>query len=363
MGSLQTRAPTADQQQRLHRFVGRLQQALTLRELSNVVIDGITEVIPADKSALYRLDADSRKVLDVHADADHWFLDEYEAYCREEDPLLSYVVDIGRPIDSTRVVAGEHWKNTPNYVLLRRAGLSYSLEAPVMASGMLLGTMNFARSEEAGAFSSSELTVATLMSEQLAFALERAARFEVSGRRASLMENVLDRLSEAVVVTDLDARVLFRNRAARKDPSLAGRSQPDVPGEGQVFEELLSTAMEDFRLNGKRVRIGRMRGENGKQRVVKSYRLGESHGAAVTMVFDEGADPGSPALPAWNVLTKREQEIARLVAEGLTAKEISERAYITENTVKQHLKRLFAKTDSRNRAELVQRIWMAGRAG
>jgi DNA-binding CsgD family transcriptional regulator len=32
---------------------------------------------------------------------------------------------------------------------------------------------------------------------------------------------------------------------------------------------------------------------------------------------------------------------------------------VTENTVKQHLKRIFAKTDVANRAELVQRIWTA----
>ncbi|MBW4818795.1 response regulator transcription factor [Rhodococcus qingshengii] len=59
-------------------------------------------------------------------------------------------------------------------------------------------------------------------------------------------------------------------------------------------------------------------------------------------------------------MTKREQEIASLVSEGFTTKEIALRAFISENTVKQHLKRVFAKADVSNRAELVQLIWASG---
>ncbi|MGW5690473.1 LuxR C-terminal-related transcriptional regulator [Streptomyces asiaticus] len=39
---------------------------------------------------------------------------------------------------------------------------------------------------------------------------------------------------------------------------------------------------------------------------------------------------------------------------------MGERAFISENTVKQHLKRIFAKTDVSSRAELVQLMWSAG---
>ncbi|MGW2184030.1 response regulator transcription factor [Streptomyces sp. NPDC001732] len=50
-----------------------------------------------------------------------------------------------------------------------------------------------------------------------------------------------------------------------------------------------------------------------------------------------------------------------MVSEGLTTKQIAARAFISENTVKQHLKRVFAKTGVSNRAELVQLIWTSGR--
>jgi DNA-binding CsgD family transcriptional regulator/PAS domain-containing protein len=353
---------TFDHHRRLHRFAALLQCAMTVPEVSKAVVDGIGEVIPADKSALYRLDADSGQVLDVYSEADDWFLDEYEEYCRVDDPLLDYVVRRGRPIDSTRVTTRSRWELSGNHVLLNRAGLSFSLEAPVTASGTLLGTMKFARSATAGAFGEAELAIATLICEQLGLAMERAARFDLTGQRTCMLEKVLDRLPEAVVVTDLEAQVLFLNRAARNDPSLAGPDSSPSPDGCPTIREAIVEAMEDFRLNGKRVHIRLLRDAKGDHWVVKSCRLGESHGAAMTMVFDGGPAAVGGTLPAWHVLTKREQEIAQLVAEGLTAKEIAKRAYITENTVKQHLKRVFAKTDARNRAELVQLIWTSGHA-
>ena len=84
--------------------------------------------------------------------------------------------------------------------------------------------------------------------------------------------------------------------------------------------------------------------------------------AGVVTLLSQAEEPGGTSQPALAVLSTREQEIARFISEGLTSKEVAERAFITENTVKQHLKRIFAKTDVRNRAELVQLIWSsAGR--
>jgi len=57
-------------------------------------------------------------------------------------------------------------------------------------------------------------------------------------------------------------------------------------------------------------------------------------------------------------LTRREQEILDLVATGLTNREIADKLYLSENTVKQYLTRILDKLNVRNRIEaalLVQR--------
>lgn len=54
-------------------------------------------------------------------------------------------------------------------------------------------------------------------------------------------------------------------------------------------------------------------------------------------------------------ITPRELEILGLIAQGLSNKEIAERVFVSENTVKTHVSRLFDKLGARRRTEAVQR--------
>ena len=54
-------------------------------------------------------------------------------------------------------------------------------------------------------------------------------------------------------------------------------------------------------------------------------------------------------------ITPRELEILELIASGLSNKEIAERVFVSENTVKTHLSRVFDKLDARRRTQAVQR--------
>ncbi|MBD6620295.1 GAF domain-containing protein [Komarekiella sp. 'clone 1'] len=55
-------------------------------------------------------------------------------------------------------------------------------------------------------------------------------------------------------------------------------------------------------------------------------------------------------------LTARELEIAELVAQGLTNAEIGEKLWITQNSVKQALKRMFRKLEVSARTEMVAKL-------
>ncbi|MBD2514632.1 GAF domain-containing protein [Nostoc sp. FACHB-973] len=57
-----------------------------------------------------------------------------------------------------------------------------------------------------------------------------------------------------------------------------------------------------------------------------------------------------------SLLTPRELEIAELVAQGLTNAEIGEQLWITQNSVKQALKRMFRKLKVSARAEMVAKL-------
>ncbi len=54
-------------------------------------------------------------------------------------------------------------------------------------------------------------------------------------------------------------------------------------------------------------------------------------------------------------ITKRELEILGLIAHGLSNREIAEKLFVSENTVKTHSSRLFDKLSAKRRTQAVQR--------
>jgi DNA-binding CsgD family transcriptional regulator len=59
-------------------------------------------------------------------------------------------------------------------------------------------------------------------------------------------------------------------------------------------------------------------------------------------------------------ITPRELEILEAMAAGLSNREIGERLFVSENTVKTHAARLFDKLEARRRTQAVQRAKEAG---
>jgi DNA-binding NarL/FixJ family response regulator len=63
------------------------------------------------------------------------------------------------------------------------------------------------------------------------------------------------------------------------------------------------------------------------------------------------ADGPSPT--ALDALTDREREVLGLIAHGLSNREIAEKLFLSEGTVKTHIKRIFFKLDLRDRTQAV----------
>jgi DNA-binding NarL/FixJ family response regulator len=62
----------------------------------------------------------------------------------------------------------------------------------------------------------------------------------------------------------------------------------------------------------------------------------------------------SPQQPLPDGLTTREAEVLRLIAQGLTNPQIADALYVSTHTVKTHINRIFAKTQSQTRADAIQ---------
>jgi len=62
-----------------------------------------------------------------------------------------------------------------------------------------------------------------------------------------------------------------------------------------------------------------------------------------------------------STVTRREQQIAELVADGLTNKEIASRLFLSERTVDNHVQHLFNKLNFGSRAQIA--AWVGKRRG
>ena len=96
------------------------------------------------------------------------------------------------------------------------------------------------------------------------------------------------------------------------------------------------------------------------QRAVRGIRRGDLpmsrvHAALVVDQLARGSRSGGSATDELGVLSAREQEVLRLLAEGLTDREIATGLAISPRTVESHVSSLLRKLGVRNRAEAAQR--------
>jgi NarL family two-component system response regulator LiaR len=75
------------------------------------------------------------------------------------------------------------------------------------------------------------------------------------------------------------------------------------------------------------------------------------------VVSEEFGDADDPQWPGHEFgLTSRESEVAALLAQGMSNKELAAALWISENTVKTHLKGIFQKTRATSRTQAIARI-------
>lgn len=72
------------------------------------------------------------------------------------------------------------------------------------------------------------------------------------------------------------------------------------------------------------------------------------------------ADPDADAQPVAEPLSPSERKVLEQLVAGLSNKEIAQALFVSPNTVKTHIRRIYAKLDARNRADAIRRAQAAG---
>jgi DNA-binding NarL/FixJ family response regulator len=206
----------------------------------------------------------------------------------------------------------------------------------------------------------------TMLREALRRAMEGAG-LTVVGEAADGDEAVrlTAELVPDVVLMDVSMPVLDGVEATRQ----VHREQPDVAiviltmhADSQVVARALSAGAVGYLVKDASMSevvdtvLMAANGDTALSVELAASMLGEVH----RLASEVPVSPVAQQSPGDGVITKREEEVLQLIAEGLSTPEVAAQLYISVKTVKNHLASIYAKLDSRDRTQAVVRAVRMG---
>jgi DNA-binding NarL/FixJ family response regulator len=195
--------------------------------------------------------------------------------------------------------------------------------------------------------------------EGLALMLDLLPDIDVVGTAANgaeALERVAEHRPDAILL-DLHMPVLDGTEATRRltaeHPEVAVVVLTTYADDRSVLDTLRAGARSYLTKDADRMHIARtlhsaVAGLTVLHPAVQATLLAAAEQAAPRPTRDDGPDRTAGPLP--DGLTRREAEILALIARGRNNAEIAAELFLSGNTVKTHINRVFAKTGSRDRA-------------
>ena len=223
----------------------------------------------------------------------------------------------------------------------RPLGLDREIRVPFLADGVCWGAAGMVRAGRD--FSDNESEFLAAVAPAVAMATRLAVRSEVS--------HGLPGCAAAIVVLGPRGDVRTATPAAREWQE---RLEEIAPGRFLVMMRLMAVGARSAGLGGFRARL---RDARGQWAVLDASPLlgGDDDQVAVAIEPATGEDLTGLLLAAYG-LSPRERDICREVMAGLSTADIALRLFISQHTVQDHLKSVFAKVGVRSRGELVARL-------
>jgi len=208
-------------------------------------------------------------------------------------------------------------------------------------------------------------------------ALRTQASFAGLARDNADLLDALEVVRHGTIVVGSASRVIYLNTAAQRiltaDDGLHVRSGYVGAASTSAKQHLFRAVEDALAGDGSDIRAGRSftcGRPSGKRpyviHVLPLHRAGidypSAEARALIVIVDSEREP-QPAVAMWRRLyglTRTEAEVALRISRGADLKQISEELSVSLPTVRTHLQRIFAKTDTHRQAELVRFLLLLG---
>ncbi len=330
-----------------------LTQATTVPELERIFLERAPALLDMPLAGLYLNDASGTRPERMAAvNVSDRFLYRYEEAWRAIDPVYGRVVAQRMPVRNLDLFSFDDWVRSDLFRDLHRMhAIIYNVHGPIVVEGKLAGSVAFARDDSRCPPGRAEREAIAHICQIMSVALANVRRAERMERRVADLVAAMDLHARPLAITTRDDPTPFLNRPARE-------LVEQLDGEAELIYSLAvrtttrgETAHElDVKLAGGG--IARLRGRSRRPR----------HDESTVITALELTGPGLPPAPRSDpaegapLLTPREREVSRLLAEGRTDAEIAAILFLSPHTVKAHVKRVYQKVGVRSRVELTRRV-------
>jgi len=370
----------------LERHIDRLYQAAMAPEYWPSFLELLSRELRVKTLHLsFRLPRDGDPGVVLSLGMDERFQDAYRAHFHLVDPWMAFlgVAKQGEVRALEEFVSESELVRTGFYDdWMRPQGILHGFGAFLQKSGSeeLVSSLAGFRDQSSGPFQKEDLDRIRPLVPHIQRALAVHRRVQSAEARAGSAEEALDRIAGGVILLGERGAPIFTNRTADRilatndglaldrDGPLASTSKQT----GELRRALAGAAKTGASKGvdpGAVMRLVRPSGHQALEVVVTPIRresspLFDRKATAAIFVAEPDAQLDHPPerLRRLYGFTPVEAEVASRIAKGMDLAEIGDDLGITIHTVRAHLKRLFAKTDTHRQPELL-RVLLTGLAG
>jgi DNA-binding CsgD family transcriptional regulator/GAF domain-containing protein len=334
-------------------FARAIGEASSHAQLERAFAEGFGRVLDVPMCGFYALEPQSGRIAhNVAVNVSDVFVARYER-AMERDPLLVEARATGGPVYNLALMSAQEWEESEAYrIAYVTHRMRHVAELPLTAGGELVGALHFASSDPARSFERSDFALADAIGGVLGVAIDRIRRHERTLRALDRARAALELAGIAVVVADRAAPDLELNTAARR--LLA----EIVDGDARVHELLARPAGEERHVRRLAVELV----DGGAAELSAHLERVGGPDAGLVAVLELRGDHDRIPPHRLAGLTPRERDVATLVVDGLTDREIAARLSLSRHTVGQHTGQIYRKLAVRSRAELIALLLRGGRS-
>jgi DNA-binding CsgD family transcriptional regulator/PAS domain-containing protein len=279
-------------------------------------------------------------------------------------------------IATMTMLAGERESlNSDFYVKwVRPLGFRDVIGILVLKSGKRVAWFSVARSDIQARFEENDLRQIEALSPHICRALLISDALDLQSIVATRLAETVDHLSTGIVLTEDRGRITYMNGsaeailkdgnalksrdgrlfAARSDSreALSRALEASVAGKAPSTSGQYAVPLPDEEGSGLIASVLPLQWRDGRN------PLESLPGAAAVIIQDpsEGATPPMEALGLLYGLTTAERNVLEHVADSRSPQETADRLGVSVNTVKTHLQKIFAKTNTARQADLVRLV-------